>query len=78
MPKTDKNYYKYEHKDKPICPYCDKKLDTDDLERFDHFDEEGDKEFECPYCEKIFELYPEITIEYSTFKKETADDTTEQ
>jgi len=67
MPKNDKNFYKYESTNMPICPYCDKELDDKSL-NYINSSYAGGKDFICPYCKKHFVMYLKIEKKYNTYK----------
>lgn len=49
-----------------VCPYCGNRMADDD----GYFIQEGDGEYECDECGKIFNLTVHVEATYSTSRKE--------
>lgn len=60
---TEPDDFEFKYKDHIKCPYCGHVNDSGETH-------EDDEDFECGQCESRFIVEVEISIEYSTFKKD--------
>lgn len=65
MPLTESNTWDYYANDLPKCPFCDSEID---LIRHDlsEMHEEGEHEFDCPYCEKTVTVSVSVSFSFTT------------
>jgi uncharacterized Zn-finger protein len=62
----------HEYTDEPVCPYCGE-LYEDAWEIDCGMSDDQEVEVDCPGCEKPFLVTRDITVRYTTKKKEVPD-----
>ena len=63
---TTLNNIEYWGNDNPVCPFCDKVIDTVKYELFELYNEDVDHSIDCPFCGKEVRITTEIKYKFST------------